>query len=433
MASSMRRVAVAATVGTVIEWYDFFLYNTAAALVFGKLFFPSQDATVGTLLAFATSATGFVARPLGAVVCGHFGDRVGRKAMLLVTLLSMGGATVGIGLLPGYDSIGLLAPVALVVLRLVQGFAAGGEWGGAALMTVEHATSRRGFWGSLITTGIMLGLVLSSLAFAALGGLSETAFLSWGWRLPFLASAALVIVGLYIRLKVSESPEFVAATARGERARAPLAEALRQPRNILVIFLLRVAENFSFYIMSAFSLAYVTRTLGLPRSLALNAVLIAAVAEAVSAIGIGSIVDRIGARAVVTFGVAFQMVFAFAFFAMLQTGSPPLVILAVVIGFAICNGCISGPSPTFFAQFFKARVRFSGIAIGRETATILGGGLAPLIATALLSWSGSIWPVAACMAFTSFLGLIGLYVGRSVGRSPAVETAVDARMSGLAD
>ena len=196
MAMTMRRVATAATIGTVIEWYDFFLYNTAAALVFGKLFFPSHDATTGTLLAFATSATGFVARPLGAVVCGHFGDRVGRKAMLLATLLSMGGATIAIGLLPTYNSIGIAAPLLLVALRLIQGFATGGEWGGAALMTIEHATSRRGFWGSLITTGIVLGLVLSSLAFMALGQLPEADFLAWGWRIPFLLSALLVVVGL---------------------------------------------------------------------------------------------------------------------------------------------------------------------------------------------------------------------------------------------
>lgn len=414
MATSMRRVAVAATVGTVIEWYDFFLYNTAAALVFGKLFFPSQDATTGTLLAFATSATGFVARPLGAIVCGHFGDRIGRKSMLLATLLSMGGATVAIGLLPTYASIGVAAPLTLVALRLIQGFATGGEWGGAALMTIEHATSRRGFWGSLITSGIVLGLVLSSLAFMALGGLAEIDFLSWGWRVPFLLSSVLVLVGLYIRLQVDESPEFVRVEQTGQRSRAPILDALRQPRGILMIFLLRVAENFSFYIFSAFTLAYITRSLGLPRSLALNAVLLAAVVETLSAPLTGVIADRIGARRVVMFGIGFQMLFAFPFFAMLQSGSPIVIVLAVVIGFGVCNAAISGPSPAYFAQFFGAQVRFSGISLGRETATILGGGLAPLIATALLGWAGSTWPIAACMMGTSLLGLLAMFAGRAV-------------------
>ncbi len=424
-AASMRRVAVGATIGTVIEWYDFFLYNTAAALVFGRLFFPAQDATTGTLLAFATSATGFVARPLGAVVCGHFGDRIGRKSMLLATLLSMGGATIAIGLLPTYSSIGIAAPLMLVVLRLIQGFATGGEWGGAALMMIEHATSRRGFWGSLITSGIVLGLVLSSLAFMALGGLSEAEFLSWGWRVPFLLSAVLVLVGLYIRLQVSESPEFMRVEQTGQRSRAPILDALRQPRGVLMIFLLRVAENFSFYIFSAFTLAYITRSLGLPRSLALNAVLLAAAVEALSAPLMGLVADRIGARRVVMFGIAFQMLFAFPFFALLQSGSPGLIMLAVVIGFAVCNAAISGPSPAYFAQFFGTRVRFSGISLGRETATILGGGLSPLIATALLNWAGSTWPVAACMAGTSLLGLIAMLVGRTVetgGTEPAYAT-----------
>ena len=425
MSMTMRRVATAATIGTVIEWYDFFLYNTAAALVFGKLFFPAQDATTGTLLAFATSATGFVARPLGAVVCGHFGDRIGRKAMLLATLLSMGGATIAIGLLPTYSSIGIAAPLLLVLLRLIQGFATGGEWGGAALMTIEHATSRRGFWGGLITTGIVLGLVLSSLAFMALGRLPEADFLDWGWRVPFLLSALLVVVGLYIRLQVSESPEFAQIVRSGQQARAPILEALRQPGSVFMIFLLRVAENFSFYIFSAFSLAYVTRALGLPRSLALNAVLIAAAVEAVTALGMGVIADRIGARRVVMFGIAFQMLFAFPFFAMLQTGSPVLIVLAVVIGFAVCNAAISGPSPAYFAQFFGTRVRFSGISLGRETATILGGGMSPLIATALLSWAGDTWPIALCMAGTSALGLVAMFAGRAIEQS-GIEPALPA-------
>ena len=228
---------------------------------------------------------------------------------------------------------------------------------------------------------------------------------------------------MYIRLQVSESPEFAQIVRSGQQARAPILEALRQPGSVFMIFLLRVAENFSFYIFSAFSLAYVTRSLGLPRSLALNAVLIAAAVEAVSALGMGVLADRIGARRVVMFGIAFQMLFAFPFFAMLQTGSPVIIVLAVVIGFAVCNAAISGPSPAYFTTFFGTRVRFSGISLGRETATILGGGMSPLIATALLSWAGDTWPIALCMAGTSALGLIAMFAGRAVeqgGIKPAL-------------
>jgi MFS family permease len=410
----MTRVSIAATLGTVIEWYDFFLYNTAAALVFGKLFFPGSDPAIGTLLAFATSATGFVARPLGALVCGHFGDRIGRKAMLLTTLLTMGLASCAIGLLPTYASIGIAAPLLLVLLRLLQGFATGGEWGGAALLTVEHAQSRQGFWGSFITSGIVGGLVLSALVFMAFNHLPDAQFLAWGWRIPFLLSAVLVVIGLYIRLQVTESLEFSRVIQRGERSANPILEALRQPRSVLVIFLLRVAENFSFYVFSAFALAYITRALGLPRGLALNAVLIAAAAEFITAPIAGLIADRIGTRRVIMFGVAFQALFAFPFFWMLQTRDPVMVVLGVTIGFCVANACISGPSPAYFAGFFGPKVRFSGISIGREAATILGGGLSPLISAALLEWAGASWPIAACMAGTSLLGLLTLFGSRRV-------------------
>jgi len=414
MSKRMTRVATAATVGTVIEWYDFFLYNTAAALVFGKLFFPNSDPTVGTLLAFATSATGFVARPLGALICGHFGDRIGRKATLMGTLLTMGIASCAIGLLPTYTQIGIAAPILLVLLRLLQGFATGGEWGGAALMVVEHAKERRAFWGSFITSGIVGGLILSSLTFMAFSRLPEADFLAWGWRVPFLLSAVLVAVGLYIRLQTSESPEFVSMVQNGQQSSRPLVDALGQPKSVLVIFLLRVAENFSFYIYSAFSLAFVTRTMGLPREVALYGVLIASLVEFVTAPLAGIVADRIGSRRVVMFGVLFQAAFAFPFFWLLETGSAVLAVLAVTIGFGVANACISGPSPDYFRRFFGPQVRFSGISIGREAATVLGGGMAPLIATALVAWSGSSWPVAACMAGTSLLGFVTMLMSRKI-------------------
>jgi MFS family permease len=256
--------------------------------------------------------------------------------------------------------------------------------------------------------------------------LPEAEFLAWGWRVPFLLSAVLVVIGLYIRLKVTETPEFARVAASGERSERPLVEALRQPRSILVIFLLRVAENFSFYVFSAFSLAYVTRSLDLPRSLALDAIIIAALAEFVTAPIAGLIADRFGSRRVVMFGVAFQALFAFPFFWLLQTKSSVLIVLAVSIGFCVANAAISGPSPAYFAKFFNARVRFSGISIGREAATIVGGGLSPLISTVLLAWSGSTWPIAACMSATSLLGLGTMFVSRRIetgGETPLPQSA----------
>jgi MFS family permease len=411
----MKRVATAATVGTVIEWYDFFIYGTAAALVFNKLFFPQVDPMVGTLLAFATSATGFGARPLGAIVSGHYGDRIGRKALLIATLLIMGAATFCIGLLPTYASIGIAAPILLLLLRMIQGFATGGEWGGAALMVVESSpANRRNTWGSLITVGILLGLVLALTTFSTFNNfMSEATFLSWGWRVPFLLSGVLVAIGLYIRLNVGESPEFERMAKRGERKAMPLIEAFKQPKSILVIFFIRIAENFSFYTMAAFSLFYVASVLGLPRSVALNAVIVAALAECVSAVLFGVLADRIGSRKVLMFGLAFQLAFAFPFFWLLETKAPGLIILAIAMGMALANGAISSVQPDFFAKFFGANIRYSGISIGREGATIIGGGLAPVIATALIQWGGGSWAVAACMAATSLVGFLVVLLARN--------------------
>jgi MHS family shikimate/dehydroshikimate transporter-like MFS transporter len=419
MSNSMTRISTAATVGTIVEWYDFFIYGTAAALVFNKLFFPQVDPMIGTLLAFATSATGFFARPLGAIVSGHYGDRVGRKTLLIATLFIMGAATFCIGLLPTYASIGILAPILLLVLRMIQGFATGGEWGGAALMVVESSPpKRRNFWGSLITVGILLGLVLALVTFSTFNNfMSEAEFLSWGWRLPFLLSAVLVVIGLYIRINIGESPEFEQMAKRGERKTMPLIEAFKQPKSIFIIFFIRIAENFSFYTFAAFSLFYVSSVLGLPRSVALNAVIVAALAECVSSVLFGVLADRIGSRKVLMFGLAFQIVFAFPFFWLLETRAPGLIVLAIAIGFALANGAISSVQPDFFAKFFGTNIRYSGISIGREGATIIGGGLAPVIATALIQWAGASWPVAACMAGTSLIGLLVVLFAGNVAKA----------------
>jgi MFS family permease len=421
MSAPMRKITAAATVGTVIEWYDFFVYLPAAALVFNRLFFPQADALTGTLLSFGTYATGFFARPLGAIVAGHYGDRVGRKALLIATLVIMGGATFLIGLLPIYADAGVAAPVLLLALRMVQGFATGGEWGGAALMVVETSPpSRRNIWGSFITVGILLGLVLASTAFTAVNAVvSDEAFLSWGWRVPFLLSALLVAIGLYIRLNIGESTEFEDVVRRKETVEVPLFEALKYPRNILTIFFIRIAENFSFYTFAAFSLSYVSTVLGLPRALALNGVIVAALAECVTAVLFGALADRIGSRKVMLFGLGFQVVFAFPFFWLMETRAPGLVMLAIAAGCACANGAISSVQPDYFARFFGTSIRYSGISIGREGATIIGGGLAPVIATALVTWAGASWPVALCMVVTSMIGFAVVLFGRAAeGAAP---------------
>jgi MFS transporter, MHS family, shikimate and dehydroshikimate transport protein len=427
MSAPMRKITTAATIGTVIEWYDFFVYLPAAALVFNKLFFPQADALTGTLLAFGTYATGYLARPLGAVVAGHYGDRVGRKALLIATLALMGGVTFLIGLLPTYASAGLLAPALLLALRMIQGFATGGEWGGAALMVVESSTpGRRNIWGSFITVGILLGLVLANTAFTAVSSVvSDEAFLDWGWRIPFLLSALLVAVGLYIRLNIGESTEFENVLRRGETAKVPLIAALEHPGRILTIFFIRIAENFSFYTFAAFSLTYVSRVLALPRALALNAVIVAALAECVTAVLFGALADRIGSRAVMLFGLGFQVVFAFPFFWLLDTKVPGLVMLAIALGFACANGAISSVQPDYFARFFGANIRYSGISIGREGATIIGGGLAPVIATALVTSTGAAWPAALGMVVTSVIGFAVVLLGRGVEKAGLAATMVD--------
>jgi MHS family shikimate/dehydroshikimate transporter-like MFS transporter len=365
--------------------------------------------------------------PLGGVICGHFGDRVGRRAILQLTLVLMGVSTFAVGLLPTYQSVGVLAPVLLVGVRIVQGLATGGEFGGAALLTVEHAEARRGFWGSLLTVGILLGLVLGTLAFSVFGGLSEAQFLAWGWRMPFLISVVLVALGFYIRRRVEESPEFAEVKRDRGQARSPVVEALRAPRNVLAILSIRLAENSSFYMYSVFVLAYVTQFLHLSKSLILTAVMVAAAVECVTAIGFGVLADRIGSRPVMRAGLLFQVVFAFPFFWLLDTTAPAAVFLAVTAGMAVGNGAISAVEPDFFARFFPAATRCSGISIGRESGTIIGGGLFPLAATALLAGTHASWPIALIMAACSVLGLIALGVARERDENATSSTTAQAR------
>lgn len=406
------KVAFASLVGTAIEWYDFFLYGTAAALVFNKLFFPQFAPMVGTIVAFATFGIGFVARPVGGVVFGHFGDRIGRKTMLYLTLLIMGIGTTLVGVLPPYQSIGIWAPVLLVACRLTQGFALGGEWGGAVLMAVEHAPeSRRGFYGSWPQLGAPLGLVLGTLVFGYFARYPEDQFLRWAWRVPFLLSVVLVAVGLFIRMKIAESPAFERIKQAKKEARMPVIEAItRHPKNMLLAMGVRFAENGLFYVYATFVFAYATSVLKLPRPMILSAVTIAAAIEVFTIPLYGFISDKIGRRPVYMFGAVFSGVWAFPFFWIMGYKDPWLAALGVSVGLAVGHAAMYGPQASFLSEMFSARVRYSGASLGYQLASIFAGALTPMVSASLLAWYGGVfWPVAIYMMVLALITVVSLY------------------------
>jgi len=385
--TSIRLVALASLIGTSIEWYDFFLYNTAAALVFNKLFFPTFDPFAGTMLAFATYAVGFAARPIGAIVIGHYGDKVGRRSMLVLTLMMMGIATVCVGLLPTYASIGIWASVLLVVLRLVQGFGVGGQWGGAVLMTVEHAPAgKRGFYGSWPQIGVPAGLLTSTIVFRLfLRGLPADQFMAWGWRVPFLLSIVLVGIGLLIRMKILETPSFTKIKDTHSVARQPVVEVLRKyPKQVLQAAGARCAENGAFYIYSAFMLVYATQHAHIDSDVALLGIMIASACEFIAVPAYGALTDRIGRRPVYMFGAIMTAVLAFPLFWLFDTQSTPLVILALLLVFLCSHAPMYAPQGAFFSELFGTSVRYSGASLGAQLSAAVAGGFSPLIATALL-------------------------------------------------
>ncbi len=418
-ATPLARVVLASFIGTAIEWYDFFLYGTAAALVFNKLFFPTLDSLAGTLASLATYAVGFFARPLGGLVFGHYGDRIGRKAALVTTLLLMGLSTLLIGVLPTYDQVGVLAPVALAALRFAQGLGVGGEWGGAVLLVVEHGPAgRRGFYASAAQAGVPAGLLLANAAFAAASALPDEQFLSWGWRVPFLAGAALLGLGLLIRLHILETPLFAQARARRATSPRPLVELVRNYRkNLLLAMGARFAENACFYVFTVFIYVYAGERRGFARETLLVGVLLASALQLVTIPGFAALSDRLGRRPVYLAGALSLGLFAFPFFWLVDSGVPVLIWLALAVGLTAV-AAMYGPQAAFFAELFGTSVRYSGASLGSQLAAPLAGGLAPLIATALLGWSGGQpWPVALYMIGMVLITLCSVFLAAETVRT----------------
>jgi metabolite-proton symporter len=417
----LRRAVIASTVGTAIEWYDFFLYSVVTGLVFAKLFFPNSDPLVGTLEAFAVYAVGFVARPIGAAIFGHYGDRIGRKATLIATLMLMGVATFLVALVPTYEQVGIWGAVMLTILRFIQGVGVGGEWGGSVLLAMEWARTNhsRGFIASWPQFGVPCGLFLANLAVLSFSQMSGEQFLSWGWRLPFFLSLILVAIGLWIRLGIMETPVFTRLVVERKIERTPILEVIkRHPGDIILSALARMAEQAPFYIFTAFVFSYGTGTLHVSRDFLLVAVLVAAVVSFFSIPLFGHISDRIGRKKMYMIGAATCGVFGFIYFGLLNTGSLSLIFLAIVLSL-VPHDMMYGPQAALIAESFSGKLRYSGSSLGYQLASVIAGGPAPLIAAWLFAQYQSAWPIAwyiaGCAVVTLFAtAMMRDYTGRDL-------------------
>ena len=417
---TIRKVVISAVIGATIEWYDFFLYGVVAGLVFNKLYFPSSDPVISTLLAYTTFAVGFVTRPLGGVIFGHFGDKLGRKSMLVMTLMIMGVATFLIGLIPTYDQIGIWAPLLLLLMRILQGIGLGGEWGGAVLMAYEYAPKeKRGFYASLPQIGLAIGLCLASGVVALLSSLlTDAQFLAWGWRIAFLVSAVMVFVGMYIRLAVKETPEFAAIKERNEATQVPFVDLIkRYPGNILKGMGARYIDGVFFNVFGVFSINYLTTALKLPRTQALIGVMAAAVVMCITIPFFGHLSDRIGRTKVYFWGALITAASAFPGFWMMthSEGNIMLVWLAIIIPFGIFYASVYGPEAALFCDLFDAKVRYTGISFVYQFSGIFASGITPIIATALLREGGG-EPWLICW-YVVFAGVVSALCAFLIGRS----------------
>ena len=424
--SKLRQVMLAAAVGSALEWYDFFIYGTASALVFGELFFPKYDTNIATLAAYATFAVGFIARPFGGLFFGHFGDRIGRKPMLVATILLVGGGTFLIGCLPTYASIGIWAPILLLLMRLLQGFGAGAEYGGAVILAVEFAPpGRRGLYGGFAPMGVTVGNLLAAGVFYLVTMMSKDELLSWGWRIPFLISLLLLGLGVYIRARVSETPVFTEVGAKRPPLKAPALEALRRhPRNFFVVIGARLAENGLGYLFPVFGLGYVINTLHMSKEVAISGVMLGNFAEVIGIVFFAWLSDKVGRRPVYMGGALFSAAFAFPFFMMTNTLDPVMISLAFILIMGIGGGAMFGPQAAYFAELFGPRLRYSGFAFARELGSILAGGPSPFIAALLVGYmAGAPWGVACYVIFLSLVTAFAVWCGPETNRS---DISVDA-------
>jgi metabolite-proton symporter len=417
---------IASTIGTTIEWYDFFLYGTAAALVFPTLFFPTADPFTGTILAFGTFTIGFLARPFGGIVFGYMGDRMGRKSALVSTLLLMGVSTLAIGFLPSYDEIGILAPISLTLLRFVQGLGVGGEWGGAVLLALEYGhTGKRGFYASWPQAGVPLGLLSSTGVMALCQGLlSPEDFLAWGWRVPFYLSGLLIAVGLLIRMRILETPLFAALKARNELAEAPVSETIRHHwRDLLLIAGTRITENASFYLFTASAITYGEKVLQVNVGVMLLAVNVAAAAEFVTIPLFGMLSDRWSRRYTYLAGCLFLIAFALPYYGLLETRDPALIVLATVLAMAGGHALLYSMQASLIPELFGTRLRCTGASIGYQLAVPLSGGVAPLIAAFLIKlFPDQYWPLAAYIIVNSLISLTCVLLLRETSREDISRT-----------
>lgn len=418
----LRRVVLGSVVGTALEWYDFFIYGTASALVFGPLFFPNSEPAIATLLAFATFGVGFVFRPLGGIFFGHIGDRIGRRATLVITTLVMGIATGVIGLLPTFESIGFLAPLLLVLLRIVQGLGAGAEFGGASTLLAEHAPqARRGFYTSFAQTGVQIGLLMGTIVFLLIGLMPDEDLLDWGWRIPFLVSFAMIGVALYVRLRIEESPIFIKMRTTQAVVKLPVLDAVRRyPKNMLIGVGAHIADTALVYLCATFVVSYVTGTLGLPRSVALTGVVIFSVVVIALQPVYGALSDRIGRKPLNLFSVIFTAAFAFPFWAMINTGVPVIIWTALLLATSLGLAPMIAVQPAFYTELFGARVRYSGFATSREIGAALAG-FTPLVAGALQAQlNGEPWLIATMFVVLSTISFIA-FAAAEEGKSIDIE------------
>jgi MFS transporter, MHS family, shikimate and dehydroshikimate transport protein len=414
------KVAIASFIGTTIEWYDFYLYGTAAALVFPVLFFPNFDPIYGTMAAFGSYAAGFIARPLGSMVFGHYGDKLGRKKMLMISLILMGLATFLMGLIPSYQSIGLLAPLLISLLRVIQGFAVGGEWGAAVVMAVEHAPpGKRGLYGSFPQMGVPAGLLISTLVFSLVSNsMSNDTFLSWGWRIPFLCSAVLIMIGILVRLKVSESPVFLEAAEKKQQEERPVLTVLREQKKPLLLTIgMKLLQNALFYIYTVFVLSYIVNTLNLDRSVGLNAVMISSVIGLWTLPLWSYLSDKIGRKPVYLFGTIASTLFVLPFFWLMDSGSVLLITIGIVIGLNVLHDAVYGPQAVYYSELFGTKVRLSGASIGYQVGAILAGGFSPIIATWLLAkFEGESWPICLYLIALGVISIVSTLFARETYR-----------------